>query len=364
MKQKMVLGYNIRKTVRIFFILLMGTLFWVGAIINQKHLADYHGSVSVRYREAVLTEQEIENVRENMILRKDDNIPEVTLWQSEENVLIQNDRIGTSLNLKQVSVVGNMTRVYPESILYGGYLFEEDYNGCVIDKNTAYKLFHTENAVGLKLNNNGKEYTVRGVIKPTIGNTMLIQVDNSQQKEGEIAKYSCMELNFPDTKNEVTLAKNFVAICGFDEPTAYIDGYLYQKIAERLIHIPLWFAGIWIIGLSIRRVYSLKASPVLSLSGGLIVIALIIILIKLTDFYIYYPNSLIPNRWSDFDFWSKQWKEMMISLRDRAGMIQYYKEIVLRRRFIYVLTGAVVAVIAEGYFLKGFCFGSISEKTS
>ena len=353
MKQRIILGSNIGKSIRKLILLLFGLLFWVGAIINQKYLVDYNGAVSVRYRDPVLTEQEIKNRLEGMNLQKDSNIPKVTLWQKEEDTLITNDRMNTSLRLALITVVGDMRQVYPGSILQGGALFEEDYEGCVIDRDTAYKLFQSEEVVGMKLSIMKKEYVIRGVMKTSSGNTMIIQANDSGLEDGAITKYSCMELRFSDSQNAITLAKKFVSTCDVGEPSAYIDGYLYQKLAERVIHIPIWFIVLWIIGLLLRKVYLLKASLILSLVGYLAVLVLSILLIKLSDLYIYYPNSLIPNRWSDFDFWAHRWKEMMASHRERAGMIQYYMEIVLKKRFFFVISGVVLAVLVEGILIKG-----------
>jgi hypothetical protein len=43
----------------------------------------------------------------------------------------------------------------------------------------------------------------------------------------------------------------------------------------------------------------------------------------------------------------------MASLGDREGSILYYKDMVLRRRMVFVLSGVILAVLAEGEILKG-----------
>ncbi len=360
MKQSRILGSNHRNKVRKLFTLLLGVFCWVVAIINQRYLAEYHGAVSVRNGEAIFTKQAIENVVEDMTQRKDSNIPEITLWKKEKDVLCANERINTSLTLSLVTVAGDINRIYPEPMLYGNALFNEDYEGCIIDRNTAYKLFRSESVVGMKINTAGREFIIRGVVKPTEGHAMIIRANKPELAEEKVVKYSCMELVFSNAQNATTSAKKFVSVSGNgnDNSTYYIDGYLYQKLAERLIHIPIWFIALFIIGIFIIRVNSWKASPILFFGGCLMVIILGIIMTKLTDFHLYYPNSLIPNRWSDFDFWVRQWKEMMSSLKERSEMIQYGKEIMLRKRYLNVVGGVVIAVIVEGFLIKDYCFGT------
>jgi hypothetical protein len=343
---------NSKKLIGKLIILIVGIVFWIAAIMNQTYISDYHGAVSIRYKEPILTAQEIDNITRGMISREDNNIPEVTLWQRDEDIIITNEVRNTSVSIGLITVAGDMTKVYPDSMLYGGYLSKVDYNGCVIDRNTAYQLFNTENAVGLTISLNNNDYTVSGIMQGTGSNTMIVQEEKQVVSKTEGIKYSCMELVFSDTENAKYLAENFINTYGLGTPTAYIDGYRYQKISYLLIHIPLWFSALLLIIYFARRVNTLKASQVLFMSGWFGIILLSAILIRITNVHFYYSSSMLPTRWSDFDFWGDQWKMLKNSLGGTEGSILFYKDIMLKKRMVFVLGGVILAVLSQGVGTK------------
>lgn len=353
MKHKIAFPMNRKKLIWRLILLILGVTFWIAAIMNQAYISDYHEAVSVRYKEPILTAQQIDNITREMISKEDHNIPEVTLWQRDEDIILTDEERNTSVNVGLITVAGDMSKVYPNSMLYGSYLYKGDDTGCVIDRNTAYKLFRSENAVGLTISLNNKDYTVCGIMQETGSNTMIVQEEKQVVSKKEGTKYSCMELVYSDTENAKYLAEKFVQTNSLGTPTVYIDGYMYQKISYLLIHIPLWFSALLLILYLARKINKLKASPVLFVSGWLGIILLGAILIKITNVHIYYSSSMLPTRWSDFDYWGNQWKMLKSSFGSTEGSILYYKDIMLKRRMIFVLIGVIIAVLSEAVGIKG-----------
>lgn len=351
MKHKLVC--NNKKLIWKLILLIIGISLWIVAIINQADLSDYHSSVSVRYKEPMLTAQMIDNITSAMIEKKDNNIPEITLWQRDEDILIMNELTNTSVRIGLITVAGDMTKVYPGSMLYGGYLSIGDDMGCIVDRDTAYKLFGSENAVGLTISLDNKDYTVSGIMRGIGSNTMIIQEEKQVIGKKEGINYSCMELVFSDTDDAKRLAQSFIQTNALGTPTTYIDGYLYQRISYLLIHLPLWFSAMLLIIYLVRKVNALKASRVLFVGGWLGIILICAILIRITNVHFYFSSSMIPTRWSDFDFWGNQWRLLVGSLGDGEGSILYYKDMMLRRRMVFVLSGVILAVLAVGEMLRG-----------
>lgn len=345
--------YNKRKILWKIILLILGIFLWIASIINQTYISDYHKAVSVRFDEPVLSKQEIDNIVEEMVSRMDNNIPEVTLWQRDDNIDITSENRNASIKLSLVTVIGDMSKVYPVPMLYGGFLSSEDDVGCVIDRATAYRLFGNTNVVGMKLNLNNREYIIRGVMKEVDSNIMMVQEETSSSMEVVGKRYSCMELCFKGTENAKMLAERFILSNGLGTPTTYIDGYINQKLSYMLIHFPIWLSALMIIFYAIRKVYSLKSSPVLVLVSliGLFIISFL--LIKMTKMHFYYPSSMIPNKWSDLDFWASKWKMITSPIIGKEGTKLYYKDIILRKRMYIVIIGVIVAVIAEVKAVKG-----------
>lgn len=347
MKRKITFHMNNRKLIWKLILLIFGSIFWIASILNQTYISDYHGAVSIRYQEPVLTAQEIDRIIKDMISKEDYNIPEVTLWQRDEGMILTNEVRNTSVSVGLITVSGDMAKVYANSVLYGAYLSKGDYFGCVIDRDTAYQLFHSENAVGLTISLNNRDYTVCGILQEMGSNTMIVQEEKQEVTKQEGKKYGCMELAYSDNENAKYLAENFIRSNSLGTPIAYIDGYMYQKLSFLLIHIPLWFSAILLILYIVRRVNKLRASRILFVSGWLGIILLSAILIRITNVRFYYSSSMLPTLWSDFEFWGNQWKQFKSSLDSVEGSILYYNDIVLIKRMVLVLSGAIIAVIAQ-----------------
>lgn len=348
MKHKFELLRKYKKQIGKLTILIFGISTWTVAIINYSYISDYHGAVSIRYKEPILREQEIDHIVEEMISKENLNIPEVTLWQREEDIIISNQVTNSSVSIGLITVSGNMTKVYPKSMLYGGYLSKGDATGCVIDLHTAYQLFHSENAVGLTISLNHREYTVRGIMQGMGSNTVIVQSEKQRATQGEEIRYRCMELVFSDTENAKRLAENFIQSYGLGTPIASIDGYLYQKLSYLLIHIPLWLGAMLIVIYFARKVKQLKPSRVLFVSGWLGIILISVILIRITKVQFSFSSAMLPTRWSDFGFWGDQWKKLMTSFGGKEGSILIYKDIILKKRMLFVLSGVILAVLSQG----------------
>lgn len=111
-----------------------------------------------------------------------------------------------------------------------------------------------------------------------------------------------------------------------------------------LIHIPLWVVAIITVVYFASRVKSLKASPLLFLTACVGLIILSLVLFRISNLHFYYPNSLISNRWSDFEFWISKCKTLRTSFTRREGRILLYKDIMLMKRMILVLMGSILTV--------------------
>lgn len=323
--------------------LLLGVLCWIFAIHSQKQIEYYHGSVSVRYAEPILTENKIQAALEAMSISKEPNIPEVTLWKRTEKVEIRNSSLGRTARCNLIEVNGDMSELFPGILLEGGYLFQEDFTGCVIDSETAYQLFSTLDVIGLILEYHDTEYIIRGVLK-TPGYNFMVAVSNDPDK---VTGYDCMELRFAEQEEAQALAEAFVFAYDLAEPSAYINGYLYQELSKQLISIPLWLFAFWLLWIYLRIVYSYRASIPLLLLGAGTFIALAFIVLKLVNFQIYIPSAIIPSRWSDLDYWAILWSKIKASLADREQIMQYYKDVVLRKEFHKVITGSILVAGLE-----------------
>ena len=325
-------------------------LFWIWAVVNQKLIEAAPASIGVRYAEAVLTRQRIDDILDEMKSKKMNDIPQVTLWKKEKQVRITKGDLVRNLMAELITVAGDMSLICQGTLVDGGYLAQEDTEGCVIDRDTAFELFGSVDVIGGRLKLNDKEYLVRGILKPSGSRTVLIQ-DEGPGIDREPEYYNCMELRFEQPDEAMKLAENFVMTYGMGE-ASYIDGYGKQRLSQVFIRLPLWLCALWAIIALIKTMRKLKTSPILTLLGYGSVLMIVILIIKLADIRLQIPASMIPNRWSDFSFWSAKVKELLAAGSRKEHLARSYSDIIGRGRLMIVSAGVLLTMIIEGCLFK------------
>ncbi|WP_294389891.1 ABC transporter permease [uncultured Clostridium sp.] len=184
-------------------------------------------------------------------------------------------------------------------LVKGSNLFADDLEGCLIDNDTSYKLFGSSNCVGREIVYNDRNLIVRGILKGSKANIMIQATeDSSQVLDG---------LTIDGTGLTLNKIEDFKMKFGINEMA--ISGNIYYIIAK---FIALIFPIITLVLILIKIITSLFKSrnkPVLVSLYILMAIASVFIFFKITNIKISIPLDMIPNKWSDFDFWSKMGKE-------------------------------------------------------
>ena len=184
-------------------------------------------------------------------------------------------------------------------LVKGSNLFADDLEGCLIDNDTSYKLFGSSNCVGREIVYNDRNLIVRGILKGSKANIMIQATeDSSQVLDG---------LTIDGTGLTLNKSEDFKMKFGINEMA--ISGNIYYIIAK---FIALIFPIITLVLILIKIITSLFKSrnkPVLVSLYILMAIASVFIFFKITNIKISIPLDMIPNKWSDFDFWSKMTKE-------------------------------------------------------
>ena len=108
---------------------------------------------------------------------------------------------------------------------------------------------------------------------------------------------------------DLTLNKieDFKMMFGINEMA--ISGNIYYMVAKFIALIFPIIALVLILIKVISSLFKSRNKPVLVILYILMTIASVFIFFKITNIKISIPLDMIPNKWSDFDFWSKMGKE-------------------------------------------------------
>lgn len=240
---------------------------------------------------------ENENYNTEIIKSIKEADPELAIvgWAEEALQSANNPDLGkTASDLDVLTIKGSSNL-----LVKGSNLFTDDLEGCLIDSDTSYKLFGSSNCVGREIVYNDRTLIVRGILKGCKANIMIqASEDPSQVLDG---------LTIDGTDLTLNKIEDFKMMFGINEMA--ISGNIYYMLAK---FIALMFPIIALVLILIKVISSLFKSrnkPVLVILYILMTIASVFIFFKITNIKISIPLDMIPNKWSDFDFWSKMGKE-------------------------------------------------------
>lgn len=229
-------------------------------------------------------------------------------WAEESLQSATNLDLGKSASELNVLAIKGSSNL----LVKGSNLFADDLEGCLIDNDTSYKLFGSSNCIGREIVYNDRTLVVRGILKGSKSN-MIIQIPDDSMKALD-------GLTIDVTDFTLNKIEDFKMRFGISELA--INGNVYYMLAKFISMIFPIIALVLILIKVISSLFKSRNKPVLV--GIYIIMALtfVFIFFKVTNIKISIPLDMIPNKWSDFDFWSKMGKEY----KEKIEYVLYMKK--------------------------------------
>lgn len=240
---------------------------------------------------------ENENYNTELIdtIKKDNQELAVVGWAEESSQSANNPDLGKTANDLDVLIIKGSSNL----LVKGSNLFADDLEGGLIDIDTSYKLFGSSNCVGREIVYKDRTLIVRGILKGSKANIMIqTPKDSPQILDG---------LTIDGTDLTLNKIEDFKMKFGINEMA--INGDVYYIIAKFIALIFPIIALVLILINVTTSLFKSRNKPILVILYISMAIASVFIFFKVTNIKISIPLDMIPNKWSDFDFWSKMGKE-------------------------------------------------------
>lgn len=236
----------------------------------------------------------------------------------------------TASDLKVLAIRGNSSLLFD-----GALLFQDDKDGCLIDTETSYKLFGSTHSIGKEITYGERQLIVRGIHDGTKSNIIVQLLDDDRDiLDG---------LTIDGTDMTLNKIEEFKTQFGIQEMA--ISGGIYHNFAKVFAMVFPIIALVLILIKVITHFFNAKRKPVLKIIYISMAIISIFIFFKVTKLNISIPLDMIPNKWSDFDFWSKMWKENIEKLQYVLYMKKYGIDIYNIENLIMSVLYSILTII-------------------
>ena len=246
----------------------------------------------------------------------------------EEKGTITNKEFNKSKESNIIEITGNSSLLFNSKIL-----FMDDKNGCLIDKSLAYALFGSYDVKGLEIYIEGKSYTIRDVINNEDG---IVVIQSNPEKEMEL-------LVLDITNKDERYIENFSTKYGFENN--YTTNKFYKETSNLMsLILPLIIEFMIIINiLKLIKAQKNKLVKKIILIMFLFMFIYFFYLIVNVKFKINY--NIIPNEWSDFDYWRKMITKYYERNRELLFIKKYSMDISLIDDMIRSIICSIIAII-------------------
>ncbi len=231
-------------------------------------------------------------------------------FKEESNGTAYNMELGKNTECNVIYLVGNSNVILNNTSLY-----LDDSKGCIVDKKVAYALFGDYNVKGLTITYNDNEYTIRNVVD---------NLENAIVIEGDSNSNIMMDIIAVESDDE-SYTEEFMNKYGINAITS--DNNIYYRFAEGMSCILLIIILIIFLYKLIRIIIKDKDRPIKQLIDIAIIIIVCMILYKVVDFNFTINYNLIPNEWSDFDYWGEMIRKYSEKYKSIMLMQKYNIEI-------------------------------------
>ncbi|MGL4344728.1 MAG: hypothetical protein ACRCTE_06000, partial [Cellulosilyticaceae bacterium] len=212
--------------------------------------------------------------------------------------------LGRSTQVEMLKVYGDTSRLIPSHQLIGQQLWGEDTKGCLISGPVADQLWGNQDVIGKMITYKDQEYSIRGIVEEK-SNIIILQTPKGDDTTG----YSGLRVAFNDPQNMKENIRQFETKYSLGQQIV-IDFSQDVVLWTQLVLVPGWLIAGVIIFKLFRRTYNNRHKWKHTLMWSIIGAISIVILIKIVKFKIGIPLYLIPNQWSDFEFWIRTWEEL------------------------------------------------------
>lgn len=337
--------------------LLLADLWLLGRISVQE---DFSEHLSMRYQEGTISEDAFRALTESS---SKEAFSMAAIWKSNGNEVVTAKNTGRREKLKWYSVKGQPEAVFGTMLCSGRYFFQDEDAACLLDQKSAQRLFGTENAVGNRMELEGKKYQVVGILS---GGRMvcITPADKGSAFDGAAV---CRTSSKQSVKNSIQTLEMF-----FGSADAVIDGQFYFSSSCILFAFNLAVLCFMICLICrVKFVSKLNLSHKTELGkynfhdkkwgkiknfvgrrfakglfliiGGAFVILILVMGIRISGL----GRDYLPTYWSDFEFYGNLWREKADAVRQLSRHQEFWQEQQIWTHWLQTVIGNTVIIAVQ-----------------
>ena len=349
--------------------------------------------ISVRIQDQAVTKKQLIRAQELMKEQEESHIPEIAAYSITEHTSIGEPALERTTEVNLYQVYGQMKLVTPSECMAGNFPVTEDYDGCVIDADSAYQLFGSKDVMDHIITMNQeipatmkdsteaqgvdqaqtqpkviqKKYIVRGVIQSEMPIMMI-------QAREEATKFWDLEFDYGNLKQGREYASQFMSSYGLSGKYVIIEGNFIGDVIGNILVLPVFILFLIVFVAEVKKIGKIKRIQMEEIQSRhyrmkkdwmrcfvsiitksliplfKIAIGLVILIYAWKAFGIF-PLRYLPSKWSDFDQYVRFADQIKERLNDLSYVAPTRREVLFKQNSMYCLFFGAVTILLEWHVI-------------
>lgn len=303
------------------FILSLGHAFSLAAVLTDDR------PPVIYYLDGGMTLSQLQEMKESEEAL-DDPVP-FSSYGRLENQSFENPELGRTMTGPALMLFGNSSLIFHST----GELFEDDDAGCLLSTAAAWELFGEADVSRGVISWQGNNYIVRGVFEDEAPQVVITAeaepADPDPAAEAALPEEfagadapsasESMTFNRILIRPEADAARRMETIHVFENRHGFgqskTDCIVYVRLGTFLLFLIPAVVFVIFLWLAVLRIFKLRYRPFWLIVSLIIAAAAFILFFVICEGRPRIPADMIPNRWSDFNFWGEKIRTMLDSIR-------------------------------------------------
>lgn len=297
----------------LFYISLFGVslIAWGGCLGSAQQVQSLEDIVELRYATDTLSLDQIKNIQKVEADSENQLILNLIAWKQTPQKTFENKELAKGIRGDLIEVYGQLDLLLLQSEMIGQQLYEGDTKGAIITEAVAYELWGSSDVIGKNFHLEDEVYTVKGILKEKTP-SIIIQVDPKEETSFSVLRMQLIEKG--NVEEHLTTLK-----FKYNLPEGTLNNLSLKSIClSYLALLPGCLLGLYGLLKLYHFIYKTHHYWISALLLSVIALLITWFMMEIIQFSWYIPSYVIPNQWSDFDFWSNLIKK----IGQNKGIIQ------------------------------------------
>ncbi|MGL6173463.1 MAG: hypothetical protein ACRC1P_02490 [Cellulosilyticaceae bacterium] len=302
---------------------LFGILFvWSICLASAQKLENLKTSMELRYHEPTFTLEQLEKIQTEETNDEKRMTTNLVAWRQIPQIVASNKELEKSTKSAMIYVFGDLGSLISKNQVTGDLIYQGDDKGAIITKKVAYDLWGSLEVIGKTFYYEEQVYHVSGVLDEETP-AIIVQLTKANEED---MKLNQLRVQFIDSENIERQLEIFRSRYGLAETTA-INLSLMSIVLTQIVYLPMWMAGIGGLIKLYKLCYATYQYWVATIILMIITVGITALMVKFMTIQFNIPAYLIPNQWSDFEFWSELWKKMSTNHLEIQSLPKYLPDL-------------------------------------